>query len=49
MPTAVMKAARALKEAKIIVEVLIDFDVANLSAFEMAAVAAVMFDSVAAW
>lgn len=49
MPTAVIKAAKALNDANIIVDVLIDFDVANLRAFEMAAVAAVMFDWVAAW
>lgn len=49
MPTAVIKAAKALNDAKIIVEVLMDFDVANLRALEMAAVAAVIFDCVAAW
>lgn len=50
MPIAVAKAANALKHASMMVDVLIDLDVANLRAFEMAAVAAaVVFDSVASW
>lgn len=48
MPNAVVKAANELKDANIIVDVLIDFDVANFKAFVMAAVV-VAFESVASW
>lgn len=48
IPTAVAKAANALKDANIMVEVRTDFEVANLSAFVMAAVVALL-SCVASW